>query len=755
MHRKTETPSAGSVAAPRGPLRPVEIAAVAIFGGLAVAAVVIAAVIPLASAVAVLAPVPLALVAARTRPRATVAAAVAATGVAFAMAGTGAAVSVLGSAVLGGIIGELKRRGRGVSMMLLTAVITAPIVAAVSVLLLLILQPLRELVLAALGNSIAGVAKWIGKIPSIGEPIANGLNGFRDSIVDHWWAWVLVSGAIGTFLSIIVAWWILGAVIERLADVPSEDTLDAGDATVTTGGESVIGPLPMTLRGVEFSYEPGGRRILRGVDMTIEKGEFVAVVGANGSGKSTLAKILAGRRPSAGTLTRPGAAGLGRLGGTAMVLQRPETQMLGSRVADDVVWGLPSDAQVDVDALLAEVGLSGLGERETSDLSGGQQQRLAIAGALARDPELLIADEVTSMVDPQGRDEIMALLTDLPKRRGMAVVLITHRSSEAAAADRVIHIVGGRVEAASPNWTPAGTAEGEAAAESVGTTHSVGHRRALLRLDGVGHTYLAGSPWQVEALHAVSLTINRGDGLLIVGGNGSGKTTLAWIMAGLIAPSEGICELAIDSDDNPGAPGSTWQKVTGCVGEVGLAFQHARLQIQKQNVGDEIMSAGGVKVGTSEVARVLESVGLPRSMAAARTDSLSGGQMRRVVLAGLLARKPEVLVLDEPLAGLDPLARTEVIGVLAGLRRAGMTIVIISHDFSALEQVCDRRVHLVRGLLTDGGADEQSRHERLSGASDMPASESAPPGIGTGGVAGSASDAVGQSTGSRREGMGE
>ncbi|HCS58552.1 MAG TPA: ABC transporter ATP-binding protein [Gordonia polyisoprenivorans] len=696
MRRRTETPSAGKPSAPRGPLRPVEIASIAIFGGLAVAAVVIAAVIPLASAVRVLAPVPLALIAARTRPRATVAAAVATTGVAFAMAGSGAALSVFGSAVLGGIIGELKRRGRGVPAMLAAATIVAPVVAAVTVLILLILKPLRELVLAALSNSLEGAARWIGKIPSIGDGIAHGLTSFRTSIVDWWWLWILVSGAVGTFLTIVVAWWILGAVITRLSDVPSEDTLDAGDAEVTVGDDTVIAPLPMTLRDVEFSYEPDGRRILRGIDMTIEPGEFIAVVGANGSGKSTLAKILAGRHPSAGTLTRPGAAGLGRLGGTAMVLQRPETQMLGSRVADDVVWGLPAGADVDVEALLAEVGLAGLGERETSDLSGGQQQRLAIAGALARNPALLIADEVTSMVDPQGREEIMALLTALPRTRGVAVVLITHRASEAAAADRVVHIVDGRVVPESPTWFPAAGPGGEARPETVGETHAIGHRAPLLRLTDVGHTYLAGSPWEVRALSAVSLTVDRGDGLLIVGGNGSGKTTLAWIMAGLIAPSEGTCELS-DAGD--------WAKVTGKVGEVGLAFQHARLQIQKQNVGEEIMAAGGEKVGTTEVARALESVGLPRSIAAARTDSLSGGQMRRVVLAGLLARRPEVLVLDEPLAGLDPGARTEVIGVLAGLRRAGMTIVIISHDFASLGDVCDRRVHLVRGVLTEGGTD--------------------------------------------------
>ena len=135
------------------------------------------------------------------------------------------------------------------------------------------------------------------------------------------------------------------------------------------------------------------------------------------------------------------------------------------------------------------------------------------------------------------------------------------------------------------------------------------------------------------------------------------------------------------------------------VGEVGLAFQHARLQLQKPNVGDDIMAVGGLKIGTTEVARTLESVGLPRTMAIRRIDALSGGQMRRVVLAGLIARAPQVMILDEPLAGLDPVARDEVIALLATLRADGMTIVIISHDFASLGQLCTRRVRLAGGTL--------------------------------------------------------
>ncbi|MFT3716431.1 MAG: DUF2232 domain-containing protein [Gordonia sp. (in: high G+C Gram-positive bacteria)] len=656
-----------------GPLRPLEIAIVAILSGLTVVSVVVAAVIPMATAAGLLAPVPIALVAARTRPRAAVAASVTASAVTFAVAGLGPALSVLAAAVVGGAVGEVKRRGGGLGMLTAVAVVIAPLMAGISVLVMWVLTPLRRLFLQILQNSIDGVATMVARLD---QSVADGLKSFGKNMVDNWWLWLLVSGIIGTLLSLYVAWWVLSGVVERLAHIRMQDTLDSfADLTV----DEAIEPLPLRMAGVGYRYPDTTADVLHDIDLTLIPGEFVAIVGANGSGKSTLAKLLAGTEPTIGIVDRPGAPGLGRKGGTAMVLQRPEAQMLGSRVADDLVWGLPPDQEVDVDGLLAEVGLDGLGDRETSDLSGGQQQRLAVAAALARDPRLLIADEVTSMVDPQGRSDLIEILKALPARRGIAVVLITHRDSEARAADRVVHLEGGRIVEHHPDWMRPEEHLPELPADHVGG-------QPLLVVDHVSHTYLEASPWEVGALHDVNLRVDRGDGVLIIGGNGSGKTTLAWIIAGLIEPTEGRVLLG-------GEP------MAEQVGKVGLGFQHARLQLQKTTVSDEIMAVGGESVGTAEVARVLDLVALPREIAARRVDSLSGGQMRRVVLASLVASNPEVLVLDEPLAGLDPGAREEVLDVLAGLRRQGITIIIISHDLEALDRVCNRRVTLTDGVL--------------------------------------------------------
>ncbi len=179
--------------------------------------------------------------------------------------------------------------------------------------------------------------------------------------------------------------------------------------------------------------------------------------------------------------------------------------------------------------------------------------------------------------------------------------------------------------------------------------------------------------------------------MLIVGGNGSGKSTLAWIMAGVLRPSWGQVLLG-------GRP------VTTQVGSVGLAFQHARLQLQRATVNRDLKAAGAAD--DQAAAAALRWVGLdPDELGQRRIDELSGGQQRRVALAGILARRPKVLVLDEPLAGLDGPSQAGLVRLLADLRRRqGLTIIVISHDLEGMDQVCDRVVRLARGRIVADGS---------------------------------------------------
>lgn len=653
----------------RGPLRPIELATGAVLGGATVGLVTIGSVIPFAGALQLVAAVPIGLIAHRFRPRALITATIAATLVTFVAAGMASATVLVASATMGGIIGTVKRRGGGLVAVLGLSLLTGLVWAALAVGSLLMLSSARELVFDNIRNGARGLQDLAAQagVTALGRVVAD----LADAVLHSWWVWLGGGVALGMMATGVCSWYVLGSVLDRLDWLPGRDRLDA------PLDDRPVAPLPVTLQHAGFRYPGAGRDALSDVDLTVEVGEFVAVVGHNGSGKSTLTRLLAGLPPTSGSVRRPGSAGLGRLGGTALVLQRPESQTLGVLVADDVVWGLSADlaAEVDAEGLLSEVGLAGMGGKETATLSGGQQQRLAVAAALARRPALLIADEATSMIDPDGRGELVELLAGLPKRHPMAVVLVTHHEADAAAADRVVHLSGGRTVAHLPAWPrPARAARRRPMGEPV------------LELRDVRHTYNRATPWEAPALHGVDLSVRQGEALLVVGGNGSGKSTLAWIMAGLIEPSSGRCELR-------GKP------VGKQIGGVGLAFQHSRLQLQKQTVGAEIADWGGRATGSGAVGRALDAVGLDRSLAARSIEELSGGQAKRVVLAAIVASHPQVVVLDEPLAGLDPEGRADIVELLARLRDAGLTLIVISHDVADMAAVCDRTVHLREGRI--------------------------------------------------------
>ena len=655
----------------RGPLRPIELATGAVLGGVTVALVTVGAVIPFAAALQLVAAVPMGLLAQRYRFRAVLTAAVSAALVTFVAAGLTAAMAMVATGTIGGIVGTVKRRNGGLLTVTALATLAGVVWGVWSVGFLLAFSATRNLLFDTVRNTATGFADLTSRVQL--APVGRVVVDLTEVILGWWWVYIGGTVLFGIVVTALVSWFVLGSVLDRLTWLPGSDRLDAPT------DDRPIAPLPVTLHSAGYRYPAASADALSGIDLRVQVGEFVAVVGHNGSGKSTLTRLLAGLPPSTGRVDRPGSAGLGHLGGTALVLQRPESQTLGVLVADDVVWGLPTEiaAEVDLDGLLMEVGLAGLGKHETGTLSGGQQQRLAVAAALARRPALLIADEATAMIDPAGRRELVGLLGELPRRHDIAVVLVTHHEADAEAADRVIHLAGGRMVDRLPAWP-----------KPVGTRRRRPMGEKILELSGVRHTYNRGTPWEAPALHGVDLSVRHGEALLVVGGNGSGKSTLAWIMAGLIAPSTGRCELL-------GKP------VGKQIGRVALAFQHSRLQLQRHSVGEEIEDWGAAGTGTSAVGKALDAVGLDRALATHSIEELSGGQAKRVVLAAMVASHPQVVVLDEPLAGLDPEGRADIVDLLARLRDSGLTLIVISHDIEDVSVICDRTVHLQAGRVPE------------------------------------------------------
>ena len=211
-------------------------------------------------------------------------------------------------------------------------------------------------------------------------------------------------------------------------------------------------------RDLSFRYDEEGGLALDGVNIAIEEGTFTAVLGHNGSGKSTLAKHLnAILLPSGGTVyvggmdTREEDKLFSIRETAGMVFQNPDNQIVATVVEEDVAFacenmGLPpAEIRQRVDAALAAVGMTEFARHAPHLLSGGQKQRVAIAGVLAMRPRVIVMDEPTAMLDPSGRAEVMAAVSRLNRETGMTVVLITHHMDEAAQADRVIVMQGGKV----------------------------------------------------------------------------------------------------------------------------------------------------------------------------------------------------------------------------------------------------------------------------------------------------------------------
>ncbi len=707
-----------------GRLRPAELAEAVVLADLSLALTVVGQVVPFGGALLAAAVVPLAVVGARHRLRAVIAGAVAAAAVGFLVIGTAALTTMAGCAAFGAIVGAGHRRRWSLGRTMAIGIVSLwPPVAVGTDVVLLIFSDLRKLTLDQIRNGWKGLfhllhglnsgLQWIVEHPAVGVALlvclfAPLLRGFSqreqrvraasaavslgavvvivallgrsehtgDSavtwIVDHWWLAV----PIAALFTVIFGIWLAHALATPALRRVSSAFAAAADDAPRDEPNTVVAPVPVALRDVAYRYPGADADALVGVTMDANPGELLVIAGRNGSGKSTLARIVAGRRTqSRGLVERPGAIGLGAVGGTAFVFQRPEAQVLGVRVRDDVVWGLRDASAVDIDAALARVGLEAFADRETSTLSGGELQRLAIAAAIARAPRLFVSDESTAMVDSDGRAQLVALLRDLADE-GVAVVHVSHYANEAALADRIVSLERGRLDDGAPAASP----------REVTSRMPRALGPPVVELRNVGHVYSRGTPWAHRALAGIDLTIHEAESVLVVGHNGSGKSTLAWIVAGLTSPSEG--DVHVD-------------------GTVGLSFQHARLQLLRPTVLDEVHVAAGID--HADARRALAEMGLDDALVRRRVDELSGGQMRRVVLAEVLARRPRALVLDEPFAGLDADGRADLESLLLRLRdQHGIALLIVSHDRDLPPALVEREVELSGGRLV---RDERAERE--------------------------------------------
>lgn len=479
--------------------------------------------------------------------------------------------------------------------------------------------------------------------------------------------------------------------------------------------------VPVRLDHVTLRY--GDSLALDDVTLEVCRGERVCVLGANGSGKSTLASVICGLlAPDEGDVELAGHAvctgGVPDLAAyrdarrqLGLVFQNPDDQIVTSVVADDVAFG-PENlgvprAQISIRVAreLRRVAMEKYAHADPSRLSGGQRQRVCIAGALAMEPAVLVLDEPSSLLDVRGRAAIMRVMGRLAAA-GATLVHVTHFMDEALAADRVIVMQHGRVAL---EGTPdevfatknaqviealglempfearlaAALRQAEATSGAIAAPGAPSDEKpaapapaaeppAILARD-LGFSYGPGA----QALDGVSLEVPVRATTAIVGQTGSGKSTLLRLLCGLETADAGSLTVC-------GINAATKRGRRQVRRAVGYVMQHPERQLFAQTVAEDVafgprnqrLSAAEVE---RRVAHALDLVGLADRRDASPFE-LSGGQQRLAAIAGVLAMEPELLVLDEPTAGLDPRGRARLRALMADLAAHGVTLLQVTHS---------------------------------------------------------------------------
>ncbi|MEE2754102.1 MAG: energy-coupling factor transporter ATPase [Candidatus Latescibacterota bacterium] len=502
------------------------------------------------------------------------------------------------------------------------------------------------------------------------------------------------------------------------------------------------------IRDLSYAYE-GDQPALSRVDLDLRPGEWVSILGGNGSGKSTLLKCIIGLlKPSSGTVTIDGVAVAessleqSRIG---LVFQNPDDQIISPVVESEIAFGLenlgvPHDEMVErVEETLDKFGLTRYQRSDPHLLSGGERQRLAIASIVVTRPDFILFDEPFSMLDAATRDDLTSLIRKL-RDDGVTPIVVGQDPDESLCADRLLvcsageiiedgdaHLLlshpddlrqhglasttAGRLSHALGMPAPVPVTEAELVkALDPGFQVRVPSQPnretgqiTIIEVRGLRFAYDLGLPTEHLALDGIDLVIKEGESVSLIGPSGSGKSTFALHLNGLLTPTSGSLQVC-------GLDVSDTRSQDELRRKVGLVFQFPESQLFAETVADDV--AYGPRNHEMDniqdrVDTALQSVGLNADSYRDRNPfSLSGGEKRRVALAGVLATSPQILVLDEPTAGLDPSGADELDGILQSLSDTGVTLILVTHDLERAAALTDRTIGVLCGKLA---FDEPSR----------------------------------------------
>ncbi|WP_375169562.1 energy-coupling factor transporter ATPase [Gardnerella vaginalis] len=476
----------------------------------------------------------------------------------------------------------------------------------------------------------------------------------------------------------------------------------------------------VVLKNICFSYDDGKTWTLEQLNLTIRSGERVAIVGKNGSGKSTLAKIIAGlAAPDSGYVELCGEKVFENTTAYAdayrnarkfigALFQSPEDQIVTTVTEDDVAFGL-ENLNVEqpkmrklVNNALEAVHMQNHRLSNPSLMSGGQMQKVALAGSIAMQSKLLVLDEPTSMLDSKSRENVDELFDDLHKS-GTSIVQITHRIDECQRADRILLLENGVLheiclEKLESYLNNSKSSLSKRLQENINNytkrNENINDSTHANKAISISHLTVKYDNKSTAAINDYSLDVNEGEIVAIMGENGCGKSTLAKALCGLLKTESG----SISVEKIPVSRKTSKADRQNLRKTIGYVMQLPEQQLFANTVREDVaygpknfgLKGDALKERVDETLRLLNL----EDLAEKSPFSLSGGQQRLVAIAGVLAFKPRVLVLDEPTAGLDFEAASRLLQILCELNNQGVTIVVITHNIHEVKALGARLVTL-------------------------------------------------------------
>lgn len=450
------------------------------------------------------------------------------------------------------------------------------------------------------------------------------------------------------------------------------------DAIETDAQEALV------FKDVHFSYPDVGEEVLRGASAQVPQGAFVVLTGDTGSGKTTLLRLAKREIRPVGKLSGHVSVMGSDVAATdehesarmvGYVFQRPENQIVCDTVWHEMAFGLENlgTSRAVMRRRIAEtcsyLGMEPWFHAQTDELSGGQRQVLALASVLVMKPSVLLLDEPTSMLDPVAERRFLALLFQLNRDLGVTVVVATHAPERLASyATMRLHLAGGLLEERPLEAPQAARPIGRREVADTLAKPVVSVSDAWLRYQRTGEWVLRGLSLQVHpaSVHA------------LVGNNGSGKSTVLATMAGVLKPQRGSVRNA-------------------CRRSQALLPQDPKVLLSCPSVREELLEWMPESANAEALENVLATIGLPASLLDRHPYDLSGGQQQLVALGKLLVTEPRLLLLDEPTKGLDKPSRAAVAAAVTKVVRAGVAVVLATHDMDFVRQVAD-----TVSLLFDG-----------------------------------------------------